>query len=218
MLNDYQMFFQESPVINLIIGVDQVILKSNKAVSRILGYAQEDVINKPIGQFVVPWHQQIVSDVFSGILRGETSPEIDVDVYAANGSVHTILFASDQIRLKDGDSLIGVLVSGIDITERKLVSETLSETEQNYQRLIDTMNEGFCIQDNHGIITYVNDRFSKMVGYQREELLGENAARFLSTDSAEEMQRISQGVGLTGVESLDLIWNTKNGAHIHTIL
>lgn len=47
----------------------------------------------------------------------------------------------------------------------------LRETEQHYERLVETMNEGLAMQDGGYRLTYVNEAFCRMLGYSRDELL-----------------------------------------------
>ena len=51
----------------------------------------------------------------------------------------------------------------------------LRETEQHFERLVETMNEGLAMQDEDKHLTYVNRAFCRMLGYTREELLGMHA-------------------------------------------
>ncbi|HEX9735571.1 MAG TPA: EAL domain-containing protein [Thermoanaerobaculia bacterium] len=82
------------------------------------------------------------------------------------------------------------------LAERKLAP---AQEPPFYQRsgffrlLADTMNEGLGVRDAAGRVVYVNDRFCRMLGYSRGEMLGRQVADFLDPASAavfaEEMRR-----------------------------
>ncbi|MFN8493807.1 MAG: PAS domain S-box protein [Caldilineaceae bacterium] len=68
---------------------------------------------------------------------------------------------------------------GIDVAQRLRVSVAqsavlkldLQTSEWQYQQLLQTMNEGFAIVDEHEVFVYVNDRFCEILGYSQQELL-----------------------------------------------
>ncbi|MBN4065816.1 PAS domain S-box protein, partial [Candidatus Amoebophilus asiaticus] len=77
----------------------------------------------------------------------------------------------------------------------ELVEERSSElkvSEEKLRNLIENMNEGVILADNDGVIQYVNDQMCKMVGYGREELLGQRGQNLLLTDESQKlMQKMS---------------------------
>jgi PAS domain S-box-containing protein len=56
--------------------------------------------------------------------------------------------------------------------ERWQTEKALVASREQYRTLVSTMNQGLGVQDKHGIVTYVNDRFCEIVGYAREEIVG----------------------------------------------
>ena len=65
------------------------------------------------------------------------------------------------------------------VAERKDAEETLQKSEERYRNLVETMTEGLAVQDNKGILSYANDRFCEMLGYNRDELVGQPADSFI---------------------------------------
>jgi PAS domain S-box-containing protein len=107
------------------------------------------------------------------------------------------------------------LNSSKEVTSKK---EEIQDSEDWYQRLLKTMNEGFSIRDENTLFTYVNDKFCEMLRYKREELLGRPIADFV--DEADlpllrkELERRKQG--LRG--SYELTWIRKDGEKLYSIL
>ncbi len=56
--------------------------------------------------------------------------------------------------------------------ERSQTERALAASRKQYRTLVGTMNQGLGVQDENGIVTYVNDRFCEIVGYGREEIIG----------------------------------------------
>jgi len=94
------------------------------------------------------------------------------------GEIHTYdggrwLITSNPIIDESGD-IEGVVEVALDITERKEVEEALKEKENQYRALVETAFAGISITDVNENLTYVNERFSEMLGYDKEELTGKN--------------------------------------------
>jgi PAS domain S-box-containing protein len=157
----YRFLFEHSPTINLVIGVDGIIKDVNKNAVQQLGYTKSELIGQRAIDFVTPPSREKVSLFLERGFKGEETPEVEVDVYARDLSFRTILFSPGQVVLYKNKQPISILVTGIDTTERKWVEEALRASEERYRLLIDTMNDGFGVQDELGNFIYVNDRFAK---------------------------------------------------------
>jgi sigma-B regulation protein RsbU (phosphoserine phosphatase) len=85
----------------------------------------------------------------------------------------------------------------VDITERKRAEEELSRSEAKFRRILATAAEGFVLMDDRLCIIDVNEAFSRMLGYDRSELLGKsprqlatrNFKRFLESSAERLLHR-----------------------------
>jgi two-component system, cell cycle sensor histidine kinase and response regulator CckA len=66
-----------------------------------------------------------------------------------------------------------------EIAQRQKAELALREGEEQYRTLVEGMNEGLIQVDNGDVIQFVNDRFCKLSGYAREELIGKVGNEFL---------------------------------------
>ncbi|MBI2966395.1 MAG: PAS domain S-box protein [Bacteroidetes bacterium] len=62
----------------------------------------------------------------------------------------------------------------IDITDKKIASESLKKSETRYRHLVEKMREGLVYVDANGHIEFVNDRFCDIFGVPREDVTGKN--------------------------------------------
>jgi len=106
----------------------------------------------------------------------------------------------------------------IDIHNRKVAEESLRESEARYRLLVETMNEGFSIVDEKGLITYVNEAFAAMLGFEVDELIGRPVVNVISEEDRavwenefkKRRKRESSRYGMALVR--------KNGERIPTIV
>ncbi len=150
----------------------------NPKFAEIFGYYPEELVN------VKDMHTLVHDDdlqLFRENIGKRLSGEIQAAHYQFRGKrkdgniIHVEVYGS-RIDYDGRPAIIGSLV---DITGRVEAEKALRRSESLYRSLIDTMGEGFGIQDTEGVITYVNDRMCELWGYTREELIGRSVAEFM---------------------------------------
>jgi PAS domain S-box-containing protein len=67
----------------------------------------------------------------------------------------------------------------IESAKHKETAEALRESREQYRTLVETMGDGLSVLDKDGVISYVNDRYCKMLGYSRDEVIGRPASDFV---------------------------------------
>ena len=67
-----------------------------------------------------------------------------------------------------------------DITPRKLAEEALRKSEEKYRRIVETAGEGFMLLNERLVIVDVNGALCRLLGYRREEALGQTPLDFAS--------------------------------------
>lgn len=111
-----------------------------------------------------------ISQVSSGIDRSgvwrhmkKNGTTIEVEITA-----HTLDFGGRRARVALAN----------DVTERQWAERKLMEAEQRFRSLTEQSLTGICvIQDER--LTYINPRFSELLGYTPEEIIGEKCDRFV---------------------------------------
>ncbi len=88
---------------------------------------------------------------------------------------------------------VGVVLVVRDITKQKSGEFALRESEERYRNLVDTMTEGLAIQDENGVVRYVNDSLCEMLGYQRDDLIGRPIADFIGEENMRRWAEVMRG-------------------------
>ena len=83
--------------------------------------------------------------------------------------------SSFQGKYDDDGSLISIVGTVQDITERKQAEEALKSSEEKYRLVFDNANDAIFIHDEEGRILTVNDLAVEHLGYTREELMSMRA-------------------------------------------
>ena len=94
----------------------------------------------------------------------------------------------------------------------------LEESEKRYRLLVESMNEGLGAFDENCNVTYANERFCRMLGYAKYELVGKSAAAFLDEHDQELFyDRIAHNKD-EGYRPYEVVWKTKQGADLPAIV
>lgn len=70
-----------------------------------------------------------------------------------------------------------------------LISQDLKKSEEKYRRIIETTNEGVAMLDENRILTFVNARFSHLLGYGEAEMLGKKFDDFLVQEELQDHEQ-----------------------------
>lgn len=114
--------------------------------------------------------------------------DMDVEEYTqeyriltADGEVRWVSDETSVVRDENGEKIFnqGVLM---DITRRKEVEEALSASEFKFRRTIEGAGEGYLLLGGDLTIKEVNDAYCRMLGYEREELMGKRPHDFATLE------------------------------------
>jgi len=87
-----------------------------------------------------------------------------------------------------------------------------------YRALVDSMNEGFGVVDKKNVFTYVNKRFSDMLGYTPDAMTGFKLTDFLDSENTNvlkaNVKRRKEGLA----SQYELVWTSRTGGGVPTIV
>ncbi len=87
-----------------------------------------------------------------------------------------IIWVYELIQNICDDSGKPIFVQGTiyEITERTQVQKELQEEREKYQMLVEKLEEGVLLEDREGVISFVNQKTTDLLGYTENELLGKH--------------------------------------------
>jgi PAS domain S-box-containing protein len=172
----YRFIFENSQNVNILIGTDGKIIDVNEGAVQSLGYKKESVIGKDVLAFVVPEQRQAAAKQLAQELKGEYTPSFAVDVISKKG-IRTLLFPEGHATVLATGRLTGMLLSALDITDRKQAEDSLRQSEERYRTLVENVDFGINLIDADHTIVMANAALSKRICKSVSEIIGKKCFR-----------------------------------------
>ena len=118
----------------------------------------------------------------------------------------------------DGKEILGIVGVLVDISELKQAEKDLRDSEKRYRRLVETMNDGIGIQDENGLITYVNNKFCQMLDYKSDDFIGKPVTHFLDDHNSQILKNQTSIRKKGKAKPYEIEWTCKDGRKIQTIM
>jgi PAS domain S-box-containing protein len=137
-------------------------LKVNRAFEHQTGAKSDDVLGKSAREVVLPLEQEWTS------LSGNVDKTGKSEFYESYNKESDRWYDSHYFPYAKGQ--VGILFR--DITERKKIEETLRESEEKFQNMIEQSPAIFAVYDKDGFLIQVNSSWDKLWEVPREYALG----------------------------------------------
>ncbi len=188
---------------------------NERAHKEVLGYSKEDLIGKEGFKNV---HPEDVEPLLQAVLRIREMGDgvIEARGRHKNGSYIWLELKGRSFTDENGEEKYFLIAR--DISERKEAGSNLRESEEKYRSLVNTMNDGLAVQDEEGIITFLNPQLCKMFNYTQDEVIGKSWIDFVNQEVIKrvqpELKKREQGTG----SKYEIPVQTKDGKQIYASL
>jgi PAS domain S-box-containing protein/putative nucleotidyltransferase with HDIG domain len=101
-----------------------------------------------------------------------------------------VLMSSLPQFLEDSSSPSGIHTTITNITDLMNTSEALRHSEDQYRRLVESINDWIVEVDNDGTYTFVGPQVKDILGFSPQEVEGKHFTQFMPEDEAKRMSEI----------------------------
>ena len=199
--------------------INSRIVRWNRYMESFTGLREEDVRGK-LPWEVLPGLKELGEPgILKRALGGETV-EVVREYPEENGwSIYKWLGSTYSPHRDLEGRILGVVAMISDITTRMKAEEALRISEEAYRHILDSVPDSVVITSLwEGRYLYVNDSFTRLTGYQREEVLGRTAAEIGIYVDLGQRQEILEALLATGqVSNMELRHLDSRGQSFETI-
>jgi diguanylate cyclase (GGDEF)-like protein/PAS domain S-box-containing protein len=172
----YTSLFEFAPIGYFIIAPSGIISELNLRAASLLGAEGSDLAGKYFSTFISPEHRELFKQFLAKTFEVEGIQTCEVMLQVGLRTIWLSVEASVDEHCND------CLAAMIDITHRKTVEEKLKLASSVFTHA----REGIFITDAIGTIIDINDTFTSVTGYSREEAVGKNPLIFQSGEESLE--------------------------------
>jgi diguanylate cyclase (GGDEF)-like protein/PAS domain S-box-containing protein len=204
-----QLFIENAPAALAMLDCEMNILVLSRHWLEVYGLTGQEIIGRSYYE-VVPEIPENRREVHRRALAGEIIQIAEDRLQLADGRV---LWIKREIRpWRTGDGAIGgIIIFTENITQEKEAKERLSLTAKVFAQA----TEGIVITDASGTILEVNEAFTRITGYTRDEVIGRNP-RILNSgrQSKEFYAEMWHALIEKGLWSGE-VWNRAKNGHVY---
>jgi PAS domain S-box-containing protein len=159
--------FQTSQDLIMVMDSRGFLVQISPSCEAILGYRPEEMIGRSGEDFIHPDHLETSREEMRAARRGERPKISDTCCIHKDGRAVWLSWLGTW-----SEPVKRFFFVGRDMTETRLVQETLRESEQLARGIIDTALDAFVQMDEQGVITDWNSQAEKIFGWTHAEAVG----------------------------------------------
>jgi PAS domain S-box-containing protein len=180
----FEKLFNSAPEAISLQDDNDIIVDVNEEFTKMFGYSREEAIGKPIDNLVLPKDLKDDASMFSNKVVQRKVVEVDSKRKRKDGTLIDISILCAPI-IHIGQQM-GAYAIYRDITERIKADEELHIEKTFLEELFKSAPEAIVLHDTNDIVVNVNNEFTRMFGYSREEAIGKPINDLVASEEFKE--------------------------------
>ena len=166
--------------------LDGVVTTWNKAAERLYGYRAEEIVGHPVSRLMPPDRADEMAEILGRIRGGERADHYETTRLAKDGTTIAISLTVSPVHDAAG-GIVGTSSIAHSITESDHAQEQARFVAQYARSLMEASLDPLVTISPEGKITDVNETAIRMIGVEREQLVGSDFSDyFTEPDQARE--------------------------------
>jgi PAS domain S-box-containing protein len=167
------------------------ILRANHAVSQLLGFRQDEVLEQSLSRFISPEETREFTAALREVVERGVMRNVVLNPRSASGEVIRASLNASALRDPDGKAIgaIGILRDMRELDKARAYAESL----------IKNAPDPVFVSDLEGKILQANDAVSQLLGFRQDEVLEQSLSRFISPAETREFMAALREVVERGV-------------------
>jgi PAS domain S-box-containing protein len=154
------------------------ILQANDAVSQLLGFRQDEVVEQSLSRFISPEEAREFTAALREVVERGVTRNAVLNPRSASGEVIPTTLNASALRDSDGKVIgaIGILRDMRELDVARAYAESL----------IENAPDPVFVSDLEGKILQANEAVSQLLGFRKDEVVEQSLSRFISPEETRE--------------------------------
>ena len=169
---------EDAPDPVFVSDLDGKILQANEAVSALLGFRQDEVVEQSVARFISPEETREFTAALREVVERGVTRNAVLNPRSASGEVIPTSLNASALRDSEGNVIgaIGVLRDMRELDKARAYAESL----------IENAPDPVFVSDLEGKILQANDAVSQLLGFRKDEVVEQSLSRFISAEETKE--------------------------------
>jgi PAS domain S-box-containing protein len=186
-----QRLIEDAPDPVFVSDLEGKILQVNEAVSQLLGFRQDEVVEQSLSRFISEEETREFTAALREVVEHGVTRNAVLNPRSATGEVIPTSLNASALRDADG-KVIGAIGVLRDMRE-------LDKARAYAQSLIENAPDPVFVSDLEGKILQVNEAVSQLLGFRQDEVVEQSLSRFISEEETREFTAALREVVERGV-------------------
>ncbi len=212
--SELDVIYASAPIGLCLLGTDTQYLRVNQRFAELNGLSVDEHIGKRVRELVPD-----LADVAEHLIRKvvETGePVLDIEIQGETPAQPgvTRCWKESWWPLKDDQGrVVAINIMAEEVTERKRAEEALLESERKFSVLFEKAPNAIALaRRSDGVFVDVNEQFTKIFGYARQEALGKTSAELgINPDTKDRTRILTEVQEQQSIHGLEISLFTKSG-------
>ncbi len=212
----FRHLFERSPLTNVLISMDGVVVDCNSSIERVFGFKKEEIVNKDFLKLNVIPSQYFNSTIehFRNIVQKGLTVPFELQVRKKDGSLIWVFAEGSLVELAD-KSMVQVVLQ--DINDRKLAEEKLRESEEKYRLISENANDLIIVHNQNREVEYLNEiTAQRLLGYGYDYLKTQSIQELFHPDDIPQLQKAMPEAFEKGFSAGEYRMRKSDGSYIWT--
>src|SRR5213078_4276756 len=198
-----QRLIDDAPDPVFVSDLEGKIIQANEAVSELLGFRQDEVVEQSLSRFISPEETREFTAALREVVERGVTRNAVLNPRSASGEVIPTTLNASALRDSDG-AVIGAIGILRDMRE-------LDKARAYAESLIENAPDPVFVSDLEGKILQANDAVSQLLGFRQDEVVEQSLSRFISPEETREFTAALREVVERGV-TRNAVLNPRSAA------